>query len=76
MTVEKAISSISQLPPEEQILVAQAIWSGLAEDGQDSISPSVQKELDRRWEDYLADKASAIPLEEFKGRIKKARENR
>ena len=76
MTIEQAISSASQLPPQDRILVAQAIWDGLADDASQSISPEMQAELDRRWELYLADKSSALTLAEFKRRIKNAREKK
>ena len=74
MTLELTISDISQLTTEEQIVVAQAIWDRLSDLAVDQkLTSEQQAELDRRWADYQADKSIAIPLEQFKERIRTAR---
>lgn len=74
MTLEQTISDISQLTTEEQIVVAQAIWDRLSDLAVDQkLTSEQQAELDRRWADYQADKSIAIPLEQFKERIRTAR---
>jgi putative addiction module component (TIGR02574 family) len=74
MTIDQAISAISQLPVAEQILVVQAIWDNLAEDAIATITPEVEEELKRRWVAYQADPSSAISLDEFRKQVREARE--
>jgi putative addiction module component (TIGR02574 family) len=73
MSIEQIIADISQLPPQEQIVLAQAIWNGLAEDASLEITPEQQAELNRRWAKYEADKSKAIPLDEFRDQVRSAR---
>ena len=73
MSIEQTIADISQLPPQEQIVLAQAIWNGLAEDASLEITPEQQAELNRRWAKYEADKSKVIPLDEFRDQVRSAR---
>ena len=73
MSIEQTISDISRLHPQDQIVVAQAIWNGLAEDASSDITAEQLAELNRRWAKYESDKSSAIPLDEFRDRIRAAR---
>jgi len=74
MTIDQAISTVSQLPVAEQILVVQAIWDRLALDAHDPITPEIQDELDRRWAEYKSNPDSAIPIEEFRKQVQEARD--
>lgn len=74
MTIDQAISAVSQLPVSEQILVVQAIWDNLAEDAIATITPEVEEELNRRWAAYQADPSSAISLDEFRKQVREARD--
>lgn len=73
MSIEETLADISQLQPQERIIVAQAIWNGLAEDASSEITEEQLAELDRRWAKYESDKSRAIPLDEFRDQIRAAR---
>lgn len=73
MTVEQAISDVSALSPVDQLRVVHAIWDRLPAEIGTKLSPSQREELDRRWDEYKNDPASAISEEEFREQIRQAR---
>lgn len=75
MSLEQTISNLSQLPPQERILVAQAIWDGLVSDANETMTPETLRELERRWDAYKANPSSALSLDEFKKQVREAKTN-
>ena len=73
MTVEQAINDISALPPNEQLLIVQAIWDQLPAQVGTELSADQRAELDRRWAEYKANPSSALTEDEFRDRIRIAR---
>ncbi|MCG8583837.1 MAG: addiction module protein [Pirellulales bacterium] len=73
MTVEQAINDISALPPNEQLLIVQAIWDQLPAQVGTELSADQRAELDRRWAEYKANPSSALTEDEFRERIRIAR---
>tara|TARA_R110002073_G_C9362565_1_gene571582 strand:- start:346 stop:570 length:225 start_codon:yes stop_codon:yes gene_type:complete len=73
MTVEQAISDISSLPLEEQLLVVQAIWDRMPQDAGTTLTDQQRAELDRRWESYRANPDSALTESQLREQIRDAR---
>jgi putative addiction module component (TIGR02574 family) len=74
MTLEQVLHEISSLTPSEQLKIAQFIWDKLPDDFGTDLSPAQQSELDRRWAEYKQDPSKALTLDEFKDRMRAARE--
>ena len=60
MTVEQAISDISSLSLEEQLLVVQAIWDQMPRDAGTTLTDQQRAELDRRLASYRANPDSSL----------------
>lgn len=73
MTVEQVIDELTALTPSEQLRVVQAIWDRLPWAVGTELSASQNAELERRWESYKVNPATALTEEEFKERIRIAR---
>jgi putative addiction module component (TIGR02574 family) len=73
MTVEQAISDISSLPLEEQLLVVQAIWDRMPQDAGTTLSDQQRAELDRRLANYRANPDSALTEPQLRAEIRDAR---
>lgn len=73
MTVEQAISDISSLPLEEQLLVVQAIWDRMPQDAGTTLNDQQRAELDRRLASYRANPDSALTESQLREQIRDAR---
>ena len=73
MTVEQAISDISSLPLEEQLLVVQAIWDRMPQDAGTTLTDQQRAELDRRLASYKANPDSALTESQLREQIRDAR---
>ncbi|QDV61655.1 addiction module protein [Crateriforma conspicua] len=73
MTVEQAISDISALPLEEQLLVVQAIWDRMPQDAGTTLTDQQRAELDRRLESYRANPDSLLTESQLREQIRDAR---
>ncbi|WP_153559490.1 addiction module protein [Roseimaritima sediminicola] len=73
MTVEQAISDISSLPLEEQLLVVQAIWDRMPQDAGTTLTDQQRAELDRRLESYRANPDSLLTESQLREQIRDAR---
>ncbi len=73
MTVEQAISDISSLPLEEQLLVVQAIWDRMPQDAGTTLTDRQRAELDRRLESYRANPDSLLTESQLREQIRDAR---
>ena len=73
MTVEQAISDISSLPLEEQLLVVQAIWDRMPQDAGTTLTDRQRAELDRRLASYRENPDSALTESQLRGQIRDAR---
>ena len=72
MTVQQAISSVTSLSPQDQLLVVQAIWDALPEAVTKSLNEKQREEMDRRWQLYESDPNRALTEEEFRSRVRNA----
>ncbi|PAY18116.1 toxin [Rhodopirellula sp. SM50] len=73
MTVERAISDISSLPLEEQLLVVQAIWDRMPQDAGTTLTDRQRAELDRRLASYRENPDSALTESQLREQIRDAR---
>ncbi len=73
MTVEQAISDISSLPLEEQLLVVQAIWDRMPQDAGTTLTDQQRAELDRRLESYRSNPDSLLTESQLREQIRDAR---
>ena len=73
MTVEQAISDISSLPLEEQLLVVQAIWDRMPQDAGTTLTDQQRAELDRRLASYRANPDSSLTESQLREQIRDAR---
>jgi putative addiction module component (TIGR02574 family) len=73
MTVEQVINEMTALTPSEQLRVVQAIWDRLPWAVGTELTAYQNAELERRWETYKSDPATALTEEDFKERIRIAR---
>lgn len=60
---------LDQLPPEDRLAVAEAIWESVAREIEAAPLPPAQKtELERRLADSIARPDAVVPWEEVKAR--------
>lgn len=65
-----SISDVFQLPIEERIRLAQAIWDSVASSpDQVPLTAAQVKELDRCYDEYLDDPDEGSPWSEVKARL-------
>ncbi|MFO0943643.1 MAG: addiction module protein [Pirellulales bacterium] len=74
MTLEQVMSEISALSPSDQLRLVQEIWDRLPKDVGTELSSAQQAELDRRWAEFKKDPTKALTEEEFRDRIRLARD--
>jgi putative addiction module component (TIGR02574 family) len=68
------ISEASALSPTDQLRLVQEIWDRLPKDVGTELTKAQQSELDRRWSEYNNDPSTALTEEEFRERVKMARD--
>ena len=61
-----------KLPPTDRAELALALWDSLAEgerEGELALSDEQRADLDRRWDEHVADPASAIPWADVRAKL-------
>lgn len=69
--LSKTMEELLKLPPGDRIDLAMALWDSLSDDergSQFALSDELKAELDRRWEEHLANPEAAIPWEVVKAK--------
>ena len=67
-----SLSDVLELPIEERLKLAEAIWDSIAEVPESvPVSQAQRKELDRRLEAYYADPTGGTPWPEVRERLLK-----
>ncbi len=74
MSLEQVISQVSALSTTDQLRLVQEIWDRLPKDVGTQLTLAQRLELDRRWSEYKNDPSTALTEEEFRERIKTARD--
>jgi putative addiction module component (TIGR02574 family) len=74
MTLEQVINEASALSPTDQLRLVQEIWDRLPKNVGTELTNAQQSELDRRWSEYKNDPSTALTEEEFRERVKVARD--
>ncbi len=74
MTIEQAISQITQLPIAEQLRIINTIWDSMPNSAATELSESQRNELDRRMERYRKDPSTALTESELREKLKARRE--
>ena len=67
-----SVSLLLKLPAAERAALAMALWDSLTDRERDAaldLTPEQEMELDRRWEAYLEDPASAKPWSEVRRQL-------
>jgi putative addiction module component (TIGR02574 family) len=62
-----------RLPPQERTELALALWESLDDADRDAavpMTPELTDELDRRWQEHVADPGSSVPGEVVERRLK------
>ena len=73
MTIEQTIQSITNLPVEERLRVAEALWDSFNESDLPSLSEDQRAELTRRMAEHDADPASALTQEQVEKQLRELR---
>lgn len=67
-----SITDLLQLPLEERLALAMALWDSLDEESRANalpLDPALCEELDRRWASHLKDPAAAVPWQEVRRQL-------
>lgn len=67
-----SITDLLQLPLEERLALAMALWDSLDEESRANalpMDPALCEELDRRWASHLNDPAAAVPWQEVRRQL-------
>jgi putative addiction module component (TIGR02574 family) len=66
------LETAKKLPLADQVVLAEALWENIAEQGYDpELSPAQAAELDRRLEEYHKHPETGIPWEQVKAELEK-----
>lgn len=66
------IAELLQLPREERLALAMALWDSLEEEGRSEVLPvdaDLCKELDHRWAAHLQNPSAAVPCEQVRSQL-------
>lgn len=74
MTIEQAISQITQLPVSDQLRIINTIWDSMPSNAATELSESQRRELDRRMEEYRQNPETAMTESELREKLKARRE--
>src|SRR5262249_13947824 len=72
-TISATIEKLLKLPAADRVEIAMALWESLEDpdrEDQFELTAELEAELDRRWEEHLADPGSAIPWEVVEHELK------
>jgi len=67
------LANLLKLPADERAELAMALWESLTNAERESeleLSPDQQVELDKRWNEHLANPESAVPWEEVRRKLR------
>jgi putative addiction module component (TIGR02574 family) len=67
------LARLLKLPADERAEIAMALWESLTDQDRESeleLSSDQKAELDRRWDEHLANPESAIPWEEVRRKLR------
>jgi putative addiction module component (TIGR02574 family) len=67
------LAHLLKLPADERAEIAMALWESLTDQERESeleLSSDQKAELDRRWDEHLANPESAIPWEEVRRKLR------
>ena len=67
------LSRLLKLPAGERAELAMALWASLTDAERDAeleLGPEERAELDRRWEEHLADPGSGIPWHDVRRKLR------
>ena len=73
MTIEQTIQAITNLPVEERLRVAEALWDSFNESDLPPLSEDQRAELTRRMAGHDADPASALTQEQVEKQLRELR---
>jgi putative addiction module component (TIGR02574 family) len=62
-----------KLPAGERAEIAIALWDSLTDEQRDTeleLGPEERAELDRRWEEHVAEPGSAVPWQEVRRKLR------
>lgn len=66
------VSDLLQLPQNERLALAIALWDSLDDEGRDGALPidsALCAQLDRRWTAHLANPCAAVPWDEVRSQL-------
>jgi putative addiction module component (TIGR02574 family) len=75
-TLSDTLDALLKLPASDRAELAMALWDSLTDaehDAEFTLSDELRVELDRRWEQYLANPEAAVPLDVAKERLRHRR---
>lgn len=72
MTVEQAISSVTALTIEEQLLVVQSVWKQMPSTSGTALTDAQRAEFERRVQLYEQHPERALTEEEFRAKLRDA----
>jgi putative addiction module component (TIGR02574 family) len=67
------LAHLLKLPADERAEIAMALWESLTDQDRESeleLSSDQKAELDRRWDEHLANPESAVPCEEVRRKLR------
>jgi putative addiction module component (TIGR02574 family) len=71
-TMDVSIDQLRALPLEKRLEIIEALWESVEDEGGPlPISDEFADELDRRFEEHVADPASSIPWEQVRAEIRR-----
>jgi len=74
MSIEQAISQITQLPVDDQLRIINTIWDSMSKDAATELSDAQRQELDHRMAKYREDPSTALTELELQEKLKVRRE--
>ena len=74
MTIEQAISQITQLPVADQLRIINTIWDSMPDCAATEPSEIQRQELDRRMEKYSQDPSTALTESQLRDKLRARRE--
>ena len=67
------LANLLKLPADERVELAMALWDSLTDAERESeleLSSDQKAELDRRWNEHVANPESAVPWEEVRRKLR------
>jgi putative addiction module component (TIGR02574 family) len=71
-TMDVSIDQLRQLPLEKRLEIIEALWESVEQElGPVPISDEFADELDRRYEEHLADPSTSVPWEQVRAEMRR-----